>query len=147
MWLVNSSTLQLEYFVGSNTPSYVILSHTWEDEEVTFQELAQPSAVSKKGYLKIKETCLKARRHGHRYAWIDTCCIDKSSSAELTESINSMFRWYKNAEVCYAFLSDFRSGASAEDELAACRWFTRGWTLQELIAPTRLRFYNQDGAS
>jgi hypothetical protein len=147
MWLVNSSTLNLEYFVGSNIPKYAILSHTWEDEEVSLQELAQHFAASKKGYIKIKETCVRARRHGLQYAWIDTCCIDKSSSAELTECINSMFQWYKNAEKCHVFLSDLGSETPAEDGLAACHWFTRGWTLQELIAPAEVRFYNQTWSS
>jgi hypothetical protein len=143
MWLINCRTHKLKCFIGSNIPKYAILSHTWEDEEVTFQELALPFAVSKKGYSKIKETCARVRRHGLKYAWIDTCCIDKSSSAELTECINSMFQSYKNAELCYVFLSDMRPGTTAEDGLAACKWFTRGWTLQELIAPRDVRFYDK----
>jgi len=143
MWLVNAVTLKLEHFISSNIPKYGILSHTWEDEEVTFQELALPSAVSKKGYIKIKRTCAQALKHGLQYAWIDTCCIDKTSSSELTESINSMFQWYQMAARCYVFLSDLPPGAS-DDKLASCRWFTRGWTLQELIAPSEVRFYDQE---
>jgi len=143
MWLVDASTLELQQFFGSNIPKYCILSHTWEEEEVTFQELALLSSrvVSKKGFIKVKETCLRALEHGVQYAWIDTCCIDKTSSAELTESINSMFQWYKNAAHCYVYLSDLRSGTLAQ--LATCRWFTRGWTLQELIAPKEVEFYDQ----
>lgn len=91
MWLINVETFQLEYFMESKIPKYAILSHTWEDEEVTFQEFGQDSAKSKKGYRKIERTCEEARKHGLCYAWVDTCCIDKSSSAELTESINSMY--------------------------------------------------------
>ncbi|TVY20832.1 Vegetative incompatibility protein HET-E-1 [Lachnellula arida] len=143
MWLVNVKTYRLEEFSGSEVPKYAILSHTWEEEEVTFQEIHRRSALSKKGYAKIKEICIRARRHGLHYAWIDTCCIDKRSSAELAESINSMFQWYQNAATCYVYLSDLPSGAHAEEGLAVCRWFTRGWTLQELIAPRKVRFYDQ----
>ncbi|TVY47504.1 Vegetative incompatibility protein HET-E-1 [Lachnellula cervina] len=145
MWLVNVKTYRLEEFSGSEIPKYAILSHTWEEEEVTFQEINRRSALSKKGYAKIKETCIRARRHGLHYAWIDTCCIDKRSSTELAESINSMFQWYQNAATCYVYLSDLPSGCGphAEEGLAECRWWTRGWTLQELIAPRKVHFYDQ----
>jgi len=159
MWLVNCTTLKLEDFIGSNIPKYAILSHTWEEEEVTFHELDQyhPGNLdlpeprlrqliydtTPKGYHKIWETCFKARKHGFQYAWVDTCCINKDSSAELTESINSMFKWYQNAEECYVFLSDLPLGTPAEEWLPECKWFTRGWTLQELIAPQKVLFYNQ----
>lgn len=91
------------------------------------------------------ETCRLARQRDLSYAWIDTCCIDKSSSAELTEAINSMFNWYKKSAICFAFLSDL---SASEDEVQKnefwrCRWFTRGWTLQELIAPEKVEFYDQ----
>ena len=91
------------------------------------------------------ETCRLAREQGLSYAWIDTCCIDKSSSAELTEAINSMFNWYKESAICFAFLSDLPALKSKvlENELRLCRWFTRGWTLQELIAPKSVEFYDQ----
>jgi hypothetical protein len=159
MWLVNCTTLKLEHFIGSNIPKYAILSHTWEEEEVTFHELdrhrpgnldlPEPRLrqliydTTPKGYHKIWETCFKARKHGFQYAWIDTCCINKDSSAELTESINSMFRWYQNAEECYVFLSDLPSKTSAKEGFPKCKWFTRGWTLQELIAPKKVLFYDQ----
>ena len=101
-------------------------------------------ARAKKGFSKVVETCRLAREQGLGYAWIDTCCIDKSSSAELTEAINSMFNWYKEASICFAFLSDLPgSGGNSEDQLQRCRWFTRGWTLQELIAPKIVEFYDQ----
>jgi hypothetical protein len=146
MWLVNATTLKLRQFSGSDIPQYSILSHTWGDEEVTFQELELPSIMveSKKGYLKVKQTCIRALEHGLQYAWIDTCCIDKTNSAELTESINSMFQWYKNAANCYVYLSDLGSGIPAQAGFVTCRRFTRGWTLQELIAPKELQFYNQE---
>jgi hypothetical protein len=77
------------------------------------------------------------------YAWIDTCCIDKTCSAELNEAINSMFKWYEQALMCYAFLSDLAPGAELEEALADCRWFTRGWCLQELLAPNEVIFFDR----
>ncbi|TVY73295.1 Vegetative incompatibility protein HET-E-1, partial [Lachnellula suecica] len=136
---------------GSDIPPYGILSHTWEDDGVTFQDLLKDKKLSiakiKKGYEKITHTCMQARFYDLSYAWIDTCCINKESSAELTEGINSMFQWYKNAKVCFAYLSDLPSGVSVEDGLPKCRWFTRGWTLQELIAPRQMMFYDQEWQS
>lgn len=143
MWLINIETLELEFFMESKIPKYAILSHTWEDDEVTFQEFSQGSACSKKGYQKIMYACDQARQHGFQYSWVDTCCIDKSSSAELTESINSMYAWYQKAEICYAYLSDLTTGPDDEEKLSGCRWFTRGWTLQELIAPSQVQFYDR----
>ncbi|KAK0655719.1 hypothetical protein B0T16DRAFT_424448 [Cercophora newfieldiana] len=131
MRLINTATLQFEEFIRQNIPEYAILSHTWEEEEVSFADI-------------ILKTCEIAQSEGHGYAWVDTCCIDKSSSAELTEAINSMFKWYQNAKVCYAFLSDFPASADSNEALEICRWFTRGWTLQELIAPRDVTFFRQD---
>jgi hypothetical protein len=125
------------------------LSHTWTDEEVAFQEFLSKDGdtirkkESKKGFIKIMKTCELATEDGIGYVWVDTCCIDKSSSAELSEAINSMWRYYKDAEVCYAYLSDLPRRANVVQELKACKWFTRGWTLQELIAPKKLRFYDE----
>lgn len=254
MRLIDTKTLRLKEFWGDDIPRYAILSHTWETEEVTFQQFTQLSrdVLSKlKGFTKIQRTCQLARRSGIQWAWVDTCCIDKTSSAELTEAINSMFRWYRDSAVCYAYLSDLKeeqtehekkrtkaqdkstddqgswtknehkstedsedwtnsqgtsdsekgsgnwnesgnwkdsgnwkpAGQGATNEkgrrlgvqeweggrqgketndttdtdehvlrrarvarLGRCRWFTRGWTLQELIAPRRLGFYNQSWA-
>ncbi|KAK0377685.1 sugar transporter [Colletotrichum limetticola] len=151
--LIDTETLRLRLFTASLAPAYAILSHTWgENEEVSFQEFTQISetpdhkASRKSGYEKIVATCREAKANGMAYAWIDTCCIDKTSSAELGEAINSMFGWYRDAEVCYAFLSDWPAagddGESTDDALKDCRWFTRGWCLQELIAPRVLRFYD-----
>lgn len=95
---------------------------------------------SKKGYAKIEKTCEIARtKYGLNYAWVDTCCIDKSSSAELSEAINSMFKWYQKAELCFAFLPDMTSD---HPTFQKSRWFTRGWTLQELIAPRDVMFFD-----
>ncbi|RYO84341.1 hypothetical protein DL762_005704 [Monosporascus cannonballus] len=152
MRLINNESMELEYFMGgSNVPDYAILSHTWEDGEVTFQEFThRDKAVrpEKRGYQKIEKACVLAREIRLKYVWVDTCCIDKTSSAELTEAINSMFQWYKDAVVCYAWLSDLPEEQLAPPEsfescFMKCRWFTRGWTLQELIAPKCVEFYDQ----
>jgi hypothetical protein len=149
MWLINVQTQLLEDFTVRKIPQYAILSHTWTDEEVTFQDFLSKDGdtvrkkESKKGFIKIMKTCELAARHNMRYIWVDTCCIDKSSSAELSEAINSMWRYYKDADVCYAYLADLPRRANVVQELKACKWFTRGWTLQELIAPKKLRFYDE----
>ncbi|KAI0418653.1 heterokaryon incompatibility protein-domain-containing protein [Xylaria grammica] len=128
MRLINSKTLQLHEFEQSSPgiPRYAILSHTWGDDEVTFHDMTSkhPAALArKKGYAKIWQTCRLAQQDNLEYVWIDTCCIDKSSSAELSESINSMFKWYANAAVCYVFLFDFE--LLAPDILA---FYDAGWT-------------------
>ncbi|KAF3070104.1 hypothetical protein CFAM422_006807 [Trichoderma lentiforme] len=150
MRLINTRTLRLQQFHGK-PPPYAILSHTWGQEEVSFQDFQSPELREKlAGFAKISATCKKAYGHGLDYAWVDTCCIDKTSSAELSESINSMFKWYKNSAIAYAFLEDYPFPKSEKPTLNTTsvgfghsRWFTRGWTLQELIAPQRLEFYNR----
>ncbi|KAK0620697.1 heterokaryon incompatibility protein-domain-containing protein [Immersiella caudata] len=144
MKLINTATLELKEFPEERAPPYAILSHTWGDEEVTFQDMRGPIAnrQSKKGYDKIVRTCEEAKSNGLGYAWVDTCCIDKSSSAELSESINSMFRWYAKAKVCYAYLVDV-----PDVPLKRSVWFTRGWTLQELLAPRKLEFFDMEWSS
>ena len=145
MHLLNIEDLErpkLEAIYARNPP-YAILSHTWEEEEVTFQEMQNlDDRVRKKaGYRKIIGCCKLALSQSHKYIWIDTCCIDKSSSAELSEAINSMFRWYRDAEVCYVFLVDV---ASPVTDIKQSRWFTRGWTLQELLAPGHMEFFTAE---
>ncbi|GAB1317777.1 hypothetical protein MFIFM68171_07987 [Madurella fahalii] len=214
MRLLDVNTMQLKEFVSQSTPPYSILSHTWGHEEVSFQDITAGEGPLKKGWLKLVSCCAKTRSEGLQYTWIDTCCIDKSSSAELSEAINSMFKWYHNAEICYAYLEDvmihipspipsadnavipapsadnasspsstLSSGAHSESdtdsvissdsddpltptpairpnsippfpnttpapdpfsntrfmsEFSSSRWFTRGWTLQELLAPSEV---------
>ncbi|CAO2655067.1 Nn.00g118000.m01.CDS01 [Neocucurbitaria sp. VM-36] len=147
MILINTATLKLHSFPNADQ-RYAILSHTWgpAEEEVTYQEMTAPirseSTNSKPGYRKILRTCEIARQNYNLpWAWIDTACIDKTSSAELSEAINSMFRWYRDAWVCFALLSDLNDDPSA---LRQSRWFTRGWTLQELIAPKDVIFFDCD---
>ncbi|KAE8163564.1 heterokaryon incompatibility protein-domain-containing protein [Aspergillus tamarii] len=141
MRLLNVHTLLLEEFNESKAPPYAILSHTWGDDEVSFDDIQGTSDkyTKKTGYEKIHKTCNQAIYDDLEYAWIDTCCIDKSSSAELSESINSMFRWYEKAETCYAFLDDV-----PDISFRKSRWFTRGWTLQELLAPRNVTFFGYD---
>jgi hypothetical protein len=141
MWLINVETKKLEYFIA-NPPSYAILSHTWAGQEVTFADFNSPRARSMAGWAKIDYTCNQAQSDNLKYCWVDTCCIDKSSSAELSECINSMYRWYADSAVCYAYLTDVEEIGSHE-EFAASRWFTRGWTLQELLAPREMIFYGK----
>ncbi|KAI1424854.1 HET-domain-containing protein [Xylaria sp. FL1777] len=185
MRLLNCKTLKFEEFI-QDIPRYAILSHTWGAEEVSLYDMKSGAQATKlKGYEKISATCRIAQEQGLDYAWVDTCCIDKSSSAELSEAINSMFAWYQNAAVCYAWLSDYAQDTAfnlidkavvesfechesiAEQDrgfrdpppltskeldmrnhigqsLRKCRWFSRGWTLQELIAPRQVEFYDCD---
>jgi len=133
-------------------PEYVILSHTWgaDGEEVTFEDFTTDAVESKAGYNKIRFCADQAFRDGLQHFWVDTCCIKKSSDAELTEAINSMFRWYQRAAKCYVFLSDVLcvKGVEVEAWLPAFRkskWFTRGWTLRKLIAPASVEFFSVGG--
>ncbi|PNH44850.1 hypothetical protein VD0004_g2900 [Verticillium dahliae] len=167
MRLINVRTKEITLFYGHDTPPYAILSHTWAgDNEVSYQEWTAPLRPTfKPGYRKIMAACLQAEQDGLDYLWVDTNCIDKTSSAELSEAINSMFAWYEASAVCYAYLSDVDGndpfgvaplppveGLSLSTELKrrgptlelrASRWFTRGWTLQELLAPPKLTFFNR----
>ncbi|KXH56317.1 HET domain-containing protein [Colletotrichum nymphaeae SA-01] len=147
MRLLETETLTLHEFVEGQVPEYAILSHTWGEEEVLFRDL-ENGPSDKAGWIKIQSACRVAYERGYDWIWIDTCCIDKASSSELSEAINSMFRWYKEAAICLAYLSDIVYCEPGTDEcettLAGSRWFTRGWTLQELLAPSSLDFYDRD---
>jgi len=148
MRLLNAKTKRLEQFDGDEIPRYAILSHTWGKIEVTFQDIEQSGYQG--GSTKIDGCCSQALVDKLEYAWIDTCCIDKSSSSELSEAINSMWSWYKNADICYAYLADVPPGDRIEEEegpaFRRSRWFTRGWTLQELIGPETVNFYDMTWA-
>jgi hypothetical protein len=133
-----------------NIPDYAILSHTWvDDEEVTFRDLKNGSDKSKVGYAKIQFCGRQAKKDGLQYFWVDTCCIDKANHTELSEAITSMYLWYRNSVKCYAYLLDvsIRNDDNNETrrrwklDFRKSRWFTRGWTLQELIAPTSVEFF------
>jgi hypothetical protein len=146
-----------EYFVNDDEiPPYAILSHTWvAGEEVVYEELKDGAGKGKSGYHKIRFCGEQARRDGLQYFWVDTCCIDKSNNNELSEAVNSMFRWYRDAVKCYVYLSDVSQPALSvndafnhrtwESDFRKSRWFTRGWTLQELLAPRSVEFFSREG--
>lgn len=156
---------------GPSSPlCYAILSHTWgqrqDYKDIVFDDIPSSEnfarflqkksklkqwqeAIRKKqvGFSKIANASRIAREMGMGYIWIDSCCIDKSKSSELNESINSMYRWYQNAERCIVYLEDLQPDSDLKDDLKKCRWFERGWTLQELIAPSKVTLYNKSWAS
>ncbi|PQE19017.1 hypothetical protein CJF31_00011382 [Rutstroemia sp. NJR-2017a BVV2] len=149
-------TLTKDFTGDDQIPPYAILSHTWglDDEEVTFEDMVNGTGEVKPGYEKIRFCGEQARQDGLLYFWIDTCCINKSNDAELSRSINSMFRWYRNATRCYVYLSDV-SGCSVggnhkciqrlwQSDFQKSKWFTRGWTLQELLAPVSVEFFSRE---
>ena len=149
MHLINTSTRRTQEFLPGRIPPYVILSHRWEDEEVSYKDLTQPKEdLSKlKGWTKLDSFCSSAEKDGWEWVWMDTCCIDKSSSAELSEAINSMYQWYMEARFCIAYLADI---SVVKDETGMKRkqfhkseWFERGWTLQELLASREVVFYDK----
>ena len=159
MRLINTEDLSVRDFQGTEIPEYAILSHRWEDGEVTFRELveagsrtlSEPAIRQRKraGWRKLHTFRTFARNRGHQYVWLDTCCIDKTSSAELSEAINSMYGWYAKATVCYTYLCDVPS----KKGLSSPRWsqifrssmiWSRGWTLQELLAPEKVVFICSD---
>lgn len=124
----DTGDITLTQFSDKDIPRYAILSHTWGTDavEVTFGDLVNGTEKDNSGYKKIVFCGEQAAKDGLEYFWVDNCCINKASSAELTEAINSMFKWYQASIVCYAFLSDLRPG---NQSFGDCRWFQRGWTL------------------
>lgn len=142
--------------VGNDIPPYAVLSHTWgaDDDEVTFKDLLKNRGKNKPGYRKLSFCCRQAAEDGLDFFWVDTCCIDKTSSAELSEAINSMFKWYQKADRCYVFLTDVSISTPMqnvsqevwEQTFQTCRWFKRGWTLQELLASRDACFFSKQEA-
>ncbi|KAI1150620.1 heterokaryon incompatibility protein-domain-containing protein [Nemania diffusa] len=153
--------LTKEYANGDDMPPYAILSHTWghKDDEISMKDMQENKFKQKAAYRKLLFCSTRATSDGLQHFWIDTCCIDQSNTVELTRAINSMFRWYKNAAKCYAYLSDVPRTKDAlsissvspprprawEPAFRKSRWFTRGWTLQELLAPRVVEFISSDG--
>ncbi|PPQ64874.1 hypothetical protein CVT26_002592 [Gymnopilus dilepis] len=150
--------------------AYAIFSHRWSENEPTFHEVSAmceqsadastakeptwldqvrqyiyppgpppPVRPLSTGVKKLKEFCKLALAHGCEWAWSDTCCIDKDSSTELEEAIKAMFKWYANAKVCIVYLAD----VTDPERLEHSEWFRRGWTLQELLAPSNVHFYTK----
>jgi hypothetical protein len=141
----------LTKFDPHNTPHYTILSHRWgpDVEEVTFEDIKNGTGKNKKGYQKLDFCSEQTALDELEYFWIDTCCIDKTNNTELSEAINSMFKWYRDASKCYVYLPDVSVPDKNHNRLAQwessfrkSNWFTRGWTLQELIAPASVQFFS-----
>ncbi|KAK7460466.1 hypothetical protein VKT23_009187 [Stygiomarasmius scandens] len=142
--LIDTLSLELITFKeGDTIPGYAILSHRWiHDEEVTFQEFKNPSpeTKSKSGYQKIESACQQAHDQGLCYIWIDTCCIDQKDHDDITWNLESMYAFYQNSQICYAYLVDFEQWYL---DFSRSEWFQRGWTLQELLAPSKVVFFDK----
>ena len=143
--------LEWTEFTKDAIPQYAILSHTWGSEEVSFVDLVNKTGKTKAGYRKILFCGEQATCDKLQYFWVDTCCIDKRNLNELSRAINSMYRWYQNAVKCYVFMSDVSTSGMTNPEshqstweaaFRKSRWFTRGWTLQELLAPASVEFFS-----
>lgn len=155
MWLLDTASLALVHFI-TPPPKYAILSHTWEDDEVTFKKWRTTNVAGRRGYHKISGFCALAAADGYAHGCIDTCCIDKDSSTELSEAINLMYKWYEMSSLCYVYLSDLEVPVHRLPEiyfpyppwaitlLLSSRWWSRGWTLQELIASALVAFYDKN---
>ena len=148
--------VELVTYNTDDLPPYAILSHTWaESGEVTYDEILAGTGKDKAGYAKIHFCGQRAAQDGLDYFWVDSCCIKKSTSEEMSTAINSMFRWYRQARKCYVYLSDVDISDDTTDAevcritweyaFRGSRWFTRGWTLQELIAPATVEFFCNSG--
>ena len=150
MRLLHTARIELREFSPREVPAYAILSHTWGEDEVTLQNLKTIEAAKLQGYEKVSKACFIAAKDGFDYIWIDACCIDKTSSAELSEALNSMYRWYQEAVECYAYLADVphrsvnQRTSVTGSKFRKSRWFTRGWTLQELIALLSVIFLDSE---
>lgn len=144
MRLISIQTLELKDFLG-RPPPYAILSHRWGKEELSYQDFQDPAKRHGEGFENIMAFCaiVQATYSVCHWVWVDTCCIDKTSSAELSEAINSMWKYYCNAQACIAYLVDVWEGIDST-QFRNSTWFKRGWTLQELLAPGEVRFYNHD---
>ncbi|KAF5360277.1 hypothetical protein D9758_009135 [Tetrapyrgos nigripes] len=144
MRLLSTKDFKVKEFF-TDIPLYAILSHTWEQEEVTYQDIQNLDvAKSKAGFLKVLGACARARHYHFDWIWIDSCCINKESSAELSEALNSMYQYYEDAAVCYVYLSDVSRDYHPRSNFKDSRWFRRGWTLQELLAPEFVVFLDRN---
>jgi hypothetical protein len=148
MRLLHVQTFKLHTFHDDDIPPYAILSHTWlpDDQEVTFASMYNQLLGWRnvQGSKKIDFLCTQAASDGLDWAWMDTCCIDKTNSVELSEAINSMFKWYQRAQICYVYLVDVQEQHGVS--LLQSRWWSRAWTLQELVAPAKVNFYDANWA-
>jgi hypothetical protein len=148
MRLADIKAKTLVEYESNKAPPYAILSHTWLGGEITYQDLLSERRSGKEnGYAKFDNGCKVAAAAGYAFFWLDTCCIDKTNMVELSEAINSMFHWYKGAGICFAYLMDVTPDdkpAEAGSQFSQIRWFSRGWTLQELLAPSDVVFLASD---
>jgi heterokaryon incompatibility protein (HET) len=160
MRLINVRTLDLRKF-NQHPPRYAILSHRWIDEQeiclqdwevyVANQDPLSSQIKCKSGFIKIQNACIQAQKRGFEWLWADTVCIDKRDNSEVTKSVNLMFSWYQSASVCFAYMHEVSNNNQrlkwTEDNAVVRKtpeWFTRGWTLQELLAPKKLLLSDQD---
>ncbi|EIW51948.1 HET-domain-containing protein, partial [Trametes versicolor FP-101664 SS1] len=149
---LNTWTGEFEWHPNPREVTYAILSHVWRDSkhggEQSYGDYQEEMTIFSHPALsdKIKSFCEVARKAGFRLVWSDACCIDKTSSTELSEAINSMYEWYRLSDMCYVYLADVPDGDRPLDRFSKfqeSRWHERGWTLQELIAPERVVFLTQ----
>ncbi|QIX01517.1 hypothetical protein AMS68_007034 [Peltaster fructicola] len=152
MRLLNTTSFKFEWMVRE-TCEYAILSHRWIEEEVgdeiTFATLEHaktngPTSRQAASWSKMEKACEQARNDRLKYIWIDTICIDKNDIQELGRSLNSMFDWYARAKICYVYLQDAKRTIQRAGTNYYSEWFERGWTLQELLAPSEMVFYDMD---
>lgn len=141
MYLINTQTVRLKKISTQQRVRYVILSHRWTKKEVDFADINSKDFQLRLSSNKLQGAVKQARQDGYKYLWVDSCCIDQRSSAELSEAINSMYRWYQAADICYVYLQDLDVD-DWQESLGKSKWFTRGWTLQELLAPRKAVFYD-----
>ncbi|KAI1740014.1 hypothetical protein F4680DRAFT_130831 [Xylaria scruposa] len=165
MRVLDTTTFELQeaaYIEDFEKDGYAILSHCWiSNPEIVYQALPKhieelrygKRPLSSPAVDKIHGACETARKEGYKWMWIDTCCIDKSSTQELRESINSMLKWYKDARLCVTYLFDVKKNSDATGENIFCsaleknqpaKWFSRGWCVQELLAPKAVKFYDMN---
>ncbi|THU88358.1 HET-domain-containing protein [Dendrothele bispora CBS 962.96] len=149
--LIFTQSGRLADFSGLQTPPYAIISHRWLlNQEVSLQEYRiiqhKPELKKRLGYRKIQEACKKAQDK-YKYIWIDTCCIDQSNRNEVAQNVKSMYSYYRNSEVCYVYLADVQvqeKFSQTKRALLRSQWFQRGWTLQELVAPREVLFFDSN---
>ncbi|THV01249.1 HET-domain-containing protein [Dendrothele bispora CBS 962.96] len=161
--MINTYSLKLKDFEdGVSIPHYAILSHTWGAEEIGYHDFDQlffedsenwsvfvegvemyeqhQGTKAKPAYHKIVEACIKALSDGVEYLWVDTCCIDQEDQTDVHRNVKNMYSYYRNSRICYAYLVDMGHQSS----FGQSRWFTRGWTLQELLAPPEVIFFDSN---
>jgi hypothetical protein len=150
MRLLNVTSLEYMEYEPPDVPAYAAASHRWrKGDEATFKNVKKRRNTERSGYIKVQCFCDFVRKHlaGIEWLWTDTCCIKHESSQELHEAINSMFSWYQSAVVCLCYLADVTRHASEVvmmSQFERSVWFTRGWTLQELIAPRRVLLLSKE---